>query len=84
MKKSKHHYFYDRPIFPDREQRYINEVLTQFREEPANEKLMEKIWNALQYEKSIGNIRIPFKLSLRKDPYNQYPTLIEIILDTKI
>lgn len=83
MSKKKH-YFYDKPISPNREQGYICKLLKKYTNMPATEELKKQIWEELQKEKFLGNITIPFKIVLRKDIYGKYPDTIEIILDTKV
>jgi hypothetical protein len=76
--------FYDKSIFADREQEYIQKILAKYKKEPVTEELKKKIWDELQQEKFLGRISIPFKVVLRRDSYNKYPPYIEIILDTKL
>jgi hypothetical protein len=78
------HLFYDHPIVRNRQQEYINSLLKKYKKLPATEELKQKIWDELQNEKSLGNITIPFKIALRKDPSKKFPDFIEIILDTKV
>jgi hypothetical protein len=80
----KHKFFYDAPIYKDREKDFINNLLKKYRNEPATDALKQKIWDELSLEKSKGNIKIPFKVVLRKDPTGIYPDAIEVILDTKV
>lgn len=81
-----HHnrFFYDTPIFRHQEQEYINKLLSKYKNEPVTEELKTKIWDELQKEKSKGNIKIPFKVVLKRDPTRKFPDSIEIILDTKV
>ncbi len=78
------HYFYGHPINRNKEQEYINNLLKKYKKLPADEALKQKIWDELQQEKNLGNITIPFKIALRKDPSKKAPDFIEIILDTKV
>ncbi|CCB91244.1 putative uncharacterized protein [Waddlia chondrophila 2032/99] len=78
------HPFYGKEIYRDREEKYIKRLLKKYRKEPATEELKEKIWNELMWEKHLGNITIPFKVVIRKDSSNQYPEIVEVILDTKV
>ena len=84
MSQEHKHFFYDKPIVRNQQQNYINSLLKKYKKEPATEELKQKIWDELQHEKSIGNITIPFKIALRKDPSKKFPDFIEIILDTKV
>lgn len=81
-----HHrkFFYDVPIYRGQEQEYIDKLLAKYKNEPVTEELKAKIWDELQVEKSKGNIKIPFKVVLKRDPSKRVPDLIEIILDTKV
>ena len=76
--------FYGADIYRDREEAYIEKLLSKHKNETVNEELKEKIWNELMWEKHLGNIKIPFKVVIRKDLANKYPDTIEIILDTKV
>ncbi len=78
------HPFYDREIYPTREQEYIEQVLKKFEKESVSEELQKKIWDELQREKFLGNVTIPFKVVLRRDRTGRFPDRIEIILDTKV
>ena len=78
------HPFYGKDIYRDREEEYIEELLKKYKNDPPTEELKEKIWNELMWEKHLGNIKIPFKVVIRKDAANQYPDTIEVILDTKV
>ncbi len=84
MAKEHKHFFYDHPIVRNQEQNYINNLLKKYKKVPATEELKQKIWDELQNEKHLGNITIPFKIALRKDPLKKFPDFIEIILDTKV
>lgn len=81
-----HHHkpFYDVEIIRNNEEAYIESLLAPFRKEPATEELKKKIWDILQNEKFLGNLKIPFKVILKKDPSGTYADCIEIILDTKV
>lgn len=78
------HPFYDREIYADREQEYIQNFLKKYQHEKASEELKKKIWDDLQMERYYGRIHISFKVFLRKDAYGRYPDCIEVILDTKL
>lgn len=79
-----HKPFYDVDILRNREQAYIQSLLKKYASLPASEELKQKIWDELQNEKHLGNLKIPFKVVLKKDPQRCFPDCIEIILDTKI
>lgn len=81
---SSNHLFYEKEVVRDDEQKYINNLLSKYKNEPASDELKEKIWNELMYEKHLGNITIPFKIAMNRDPDGLYPDAIEIILDTRI
>ena len=82
---SKHkHPFYGEEIIRRREQEFIQEFLKKYRKEPVNEALKQKIWDDLQMQKHLGNVTIPFKVVLRKDPTHQFPDYVEVILDSKV
>ena len=76
--------FYGKDIYRDREEEYIEQILKKYKREPVSLELKEKIWNELMREKHLGNITIPFKVTMRKDAAKQYPPQIEVILDTKV
>ncbi|HRD55075.1 MAG TPA: hypothetical protein PLC42_01630 [Parachlamydiaceae bacterium] len=79
-----HHPFYGKKIVPRNEKEYIQNLLKKYRREEASEELKKKIWEELQKEKQLGNITIPFKLAVRRDPSGKFPSFVEIILDTKV
>ena len=82
---SKHkHPFYGKDVIRRQEQEFIQEFLKKYRKEPVTEALKQKIWEDLQLEKHHGNVTIPFKVVLRKDPSGTFPDYIEVILDTKV
>jgi hypothetical protein len=83
-KSSEEHQFYGYPIYRHQEQEYIQNILKKYKDHPVNEELKKKIWNDLQKEKYLGNIKIPFKIAIRLDPTGTFPDCIEIILDTKV
>lgn len=78
------HPFYGQHIIRDSEQRYIEKLLEKYKKMPVSDELKEKIWNELQMEKYKGNITIPFKLVINRDPTGKFPDLIEVILETKV
>lgn len=78
------HPFYDKVILRDKEQAYIQKLLTKYRHEPVSEELKAKIWDELQMEKHKGNITIPFKVIMQRDPSQKQGDYIEILLDTKV
>lgn len=78
------HPFYDEDILRNREQEYIHKLLKKYRGQKATEDLKKIIYDELQKEKQMGRIKIPFKVVLRKDPSQKFPTYIEVILDTKV
>lgn len=78
------HPFYGIDIIRRKEQEYIKELLKKYKKEAVSEGLKQKIWDELQMEKYLGNVTIPFKVVMRKDPSGQFPTYIEVILDTKV
>ena len=84
MGEQKKHLFYEREILRNREQDYIDKILAQYKNEPVSEELKKKIWDALQMEKHLGNINIPFRVVIRRDPSGKFPEFVEIILDTKV
>jgi len=83
MSKRKH-YFYDKAILEDRESETVKKILSQYKNEKADEELKKKIWDDLQHEKCEGRLSIPFKVVLRRDEYGRYPPTVEVILDTKL
>lgn len=78
------HPFYGEDVYADQEQLYIQNLLKKYRHEPANEDLKKKIWDELQQEKSLGRLKIPFKVALRRDQSGRFPSYVEVILDTKL
>lgn len=84
MEEHKEHPFYGQDILRNREERYIETILKKYKNEPVTDELKMKIWNELQMEKHLGNINIPFKVVMRRDPKGQYPEFVEVILDTKV
>jgi hypothetical protein len=78
------HPFYGHWIIRRNEQAYIKKLLEKYKNEPVNDALKQKIWDELQMEKHLGNITIPFKIAMRLDPANLFPSYIEVILDTKV
>ncbi len=81
---SEEHLFYGYPIYRHKEQEYIQNILKKYKDHPVNEELKKKIWQDLQQEKFLGNIKIPFKIAMRLDPSGKIPDYIEVILDTKV
>ena len=79
-----HHYFYGKAVNRNFEQEYIQKLLEKYRKEPVTDELKKMVWDELMYQKHLGNITIPFKLALRKDPSGQYPESLEVILDTRV
>ena len=84
MSKHQPHPFYGEEVLRNREQIYIKNLLKKYKNQPATDELKKKIWEELQMEKHLGNIKIPFKLAIRKDPSGKFPEYIEVILDTKV
>lgn len=78
------HPFYGTDIIRGKEKEYIQCLLQKYRNEAVNEELQKKIWDELQMEKYKGNIKIPFKVVLRRDVFKKHPDYIEVILDTKV
>ena len=84
MEEHDEHPFYGQDILRGREEEYIENILKKYKKEPVTEELKKKIWDELQMEKHLGNINIPFKVVIRRDPSGQYPEFVEVILDTKV
>lgn len=82
--EEKETHFYGYPIFRKREQEYIQTLLKKYQGEAVTEELKKKIWDELQMAKYRGEVTIPFKVVMRKDPSGKFPEYIEIILDTKV
>lgn len=76
--------FYGSDIYRAKEQEYINHLLSKYKNEPVNDELKKKIWDDLHWEKHVGNIKIPFKVVMRKDVSGKSPNMIDVILDTKV
>jgi hypothetical protein len=76
--------FYDVDIYRRQEQDYIKKLLSKYKNEPVNDELKKKVWEELQREKYLGNVKIPFKVVIRKDATGKFPDAIEVILDTKV
>lgn len=81
---TKHRFFYGFSIVRNQEQEKIESILEDFKDEPPSEELKKKIWDLLQMEKYKGNITIPFRVVLRKDPTHLFPDQVEVILDSKV
>lgn len=84
MTESHSHPFYGQVIIRRQQQEYIHSLLEKYRHQPVSDELKMKVWDELQMEKHLGNITIPFKLAVRRDPYGKFPDCIEVILDTKV
>lgn len=80
----KHHPFYGYEIIRRKEAEYIEKLLKKYEHEKVDEELKSKIWDELQMEKHLGNVRIPFKLAIRHDATGKFPDYIEVILETKV
>ena len=78
------HPFYGYEIIRRTQTEYINKLLEKYKKEKVDEELKQKIWDELQMEKHLGNVTIPFKLAVRRDPAGKFPEYIEVILDTKV
>lgn len=76
--------FYDVEILRNQEADYINTLLKKYRKEPATEELKKMIWDDLQQEKAAGRLKIPFKVTLKKDPTNTFAPTVEVLLDSKL
>jgi hypothetical protein len=81
---SEHPPFYGKVINRRAEKEYIQSVVQQFKDRPVDEALKKEVWEKLMWEKHLGNVTIPFKLALRKDPQKLYPDHLEVILDSKV
>lgn len=84
MSETHSHPFYGQVIIRRKEQEYVQGLLKKYQHEPVTDELKKKVWDELQMEKYRGNITIPFKLAVRRDPYGNFPDCIEVILDTKV
>jgi hypothetical protein len=76
--------FYGKKISRHEEQEHIQRVVDKYRMEPADEKLHEKVYNELMFDKYLGKITIPFRVVLQKDPTGIRRPYIDILLDTKV
>lgn len=81
---SHEHPFYGIEIIRDQQANFIQSLLKKYKNEPVTEELKQKVWDELQWQKHLGNITIPFKMVMGKDPTGKIPEYIEIILDTKV
>lgn len=84
MGHTPHHPFYGHVIVRPNEEEYIKNLLKKYKQEPVTQELKKKIWDELQMEKHLGNIKIPFKVVMRRDITRKFPDYIEVILDTKV
>jgi hypothetical protein len=84
MSEEHHHFFYDKNIVRRSEAAIVEEILSKYRCETADEVLKEKIWNELQMAKYEGKVSIPFQVVLRRQISGGAPDYIEVILDTKV
>lgn len=62
----------------------IEKLLEPFKGKPANEDLKKEIYNTLSHAKAKGDLILPFKITLRKDPNKRHRPQIEVTLDTKV
>lgn len=76
--------FYGVDILRHDEEKKVRQILKQFDGEPVGDELKKKIWDALQDAKYRGEIKIPFKVVMRRDYTHKYPEYVEVILDTKL
>lgn len=76
--------FYGHDIYRDREEAYVKNLLSKYKNDRVTEELKQKIWDELQIAKHEGKVTIPFKVVMRRDIYGKYPEHVEIILDTKV
>jgi len=76
--------FYGTDILREREQKYIQGLLKKYKGMEVDDSLKKKIYDELQHEKHLGNIKIPFKVALNVDASGKYPSYVEVILDTKV
>jgi len=76
--------FYGAEIYREKEKELIEQLLKKYKNETVTEELQKKIWDELQMEKYKGNIKIPFKVVIRRDPLKKHQDYIEILLDTKV
>lgn len=81
---SEEHPFYGYDIIRREQQEYIENLLKKYKTHPVTDDLKKKVWDELQMEKHLGNVTIPFKLAVRKDPTGKFPDRLEVILDTKV
>lgn len=78
------HPFYGYEIIRRTQAEYIKKLLERYKNDHVDEELKRKIWDELQMEKHLGNVTIPFKLAVRRDPAGKFPEYIEVILETKV
>ena len=71
-------------ILRDREQAYIDRLLKKYRGEVADDTLKKAIFEDLQKEKFLGNIKIPFKVILKNGVPGKFPPCVEVVLDSKV
>jgi hypothetical protein len=76
--------FYGEEVLRNREQEYIQNLLKKYKNLPVDDELKKKIWEELQNEKHLGNIKIPFKVNIVKDPTGKFADFIQVVLDTKV
>lgn len=84
MNHEEEHPFYGYTIIPRNEKNKIEAILSKYKNEPVNDELKKKIWDDLQKAKFEGEITIPFKVVIRKDPQKKFFDFVEVILDTKV
>jgi len=76
--------FYGYDILRDEQQALVNRLLAKYKGREVTDELKKEIWDELQWQKHLGNITIPFKVVMRRDPTGKYPEFVEVILDTKV
>ncbi len=78
------HPFYGVEIIRREQQEFVNKLMKKYKGQRVTEEMKKKIWDELQWEKHLGRLTMPFKMTVRRDPYGIFPDVVEIIMDTKV
>jgi hypothetical protein len=79
-----HQPFYGQVIDREEQQALAGKILEKYKNTPADEALVQKVWQELSQFKAQGILIMPFKVILRKDPSSTLRPYIEVIFDSKV
>jgi hypothetical protein len=74
--------FYQKHIDRTQQKTYIQSILDEYHGKTPGDELFKEIYDRLSWEKHLGNIELPFKLTRKESQRGE--TYFEVLMETKV